>query len=82
MQNLTSKNAPFLLAGDNVYYSDAANLIKYEVTDIFESGFEVRNTDKECPIQYQFECHSFLDLQHGWNISELAMLRIKNNWTN
>jgi hypothetical protein len=81
MSNQLGLNASLLVAGDKVHYSDASNFITYEVTDVFDDGFEVKNINKDCPIEHQFECHFFADMQYGWSVSELSMLRIENNWT-
>jgi hypothetical protein len=82
MNNTVKLNSSSLIVGDNIYYSDAHNIMQYEITEIFTYGFEIKNLDSDCPVEYQIEYHQFDDLQYGWYLSNNTILRINNNWNN
>lgn len=62
-EQLVEKNIA-LLVGDKLVYSDMANYMEYEVTEVFPTGFTVRNlgTDLVCT-------HELRNLQHGWQFA-------------
>ena len=55
-------NPHLLVAGDVVYYSDAANFQRWEVTELFDGGFEAKDG-------YETKDFYFNGLQIGWQLS-------------
>lgn len=61
--NDVSLNQKTIEVGDVLLYVDDANTQKWNVTDVFEGGFEA--TDG-----FETKDYLFSELQNGWTISE------------
>lgn len=73
MKSQLEKNQNNLKVTDIVFYIDNSNCEKWEVTELFEGGFEAKN---------EFETKDFIfnELQIGWSISANTMEYNKQNY--
>ena len=58
------KNQKLVRVDDVLYYTDNSNSEKWTVTELFDGGFEAK--DSEGHEDFFF----FKELQHGWTFSE------------
>ena len=56
-------NQHLIQIGDCLAYTDAANNEKWEVTELFDGGFEAKN-------DYEIKDFYFHQLQMGWSVTE------------
>ena len=56
-------NQKLIFVGDILIYCDACNCERWQVTELFDGGFEAKN-------DYETKDFWFNELQYGWSISE------------
>ncbi len=63
-------NQDLVNVGDIIFYTDMSNCMKYEVTENFGDGVEVKALNDDCNVEKgQFEDLFFNELQKGWEFS-------------
>jgi len=73
MKSQVEKNQAKLKVGDVIFYTDNSNCEKWEVTELFEGGFEAKG-------EFETKCFLFNELQVGWSISANTMEYNKQNF--
>ena len=73
MKSQLEKNQTNLKVTDIVFYTDDSNCEKWEVTELFEGGFEAKG-------EFETKYFMFNELQIGWSISSNTMEHNKQNY--
>jgi hypothetical protein len=73
MKSQLEKNQTNLKVTDIIFYADDSNCEKWEVTELFEGGFEAKG-------EFETKDFMFSELQIGWSISSNTMENNKQNY--